>query len=100
MTDIQVTDNPAQSRYEARVDGEDQVAGFLAYVPGDGRVEFPHTVVDPAYGGRGVASALARHAFDDVRTKGGLKVVPTCSFVRGWVAKHPEAADLVDDSAR
>ena len=33
MSDVQVTDNPGESRYEARVDGE--LAGFAAYQTAD-----------------------------------------------------------------
>jgi predicted GNAT family acetyltransferase len=40
-----------------------------------------------------------RGALDDVRAKGG-SVVPKCSFVRGWIEKHPDYADLVTSSGR
>jgi predicted GNAT family acetyltransferase len=40
-----------------------------------------------------------RAALDDVRAKGG-SVVPKCSFVRGWIERHPDYADLVTSSGR
>ena len=90
--DIEVRDNPQASRYEAR-DGDD-VAGYAEYRLQDGLVVLTHTVVDDAFEGRGVGSALARTALDDARER-GLAVQPRCSFIRGWIDKHPDYADLV-----
>jgi predicted GNAT family acetyltransferase len=92
MSEVQTTDNAEQQRYEARVDGE--LAGFAEYrVRGD-RVVFTHTEVDDAYEGQGVGSALARSALDDVRAT-GRNAVPLCPFIRDWIDKHPDYADLV-----
>ncbi len=30
----------------------------------------------------------------------GLAVLPDCPFVRGWIAKHPDYADLVPADRR
>lgn len=92
MSDVQTTDNPEQQRYEARVDGE--LAGFAQYQLRGDRVVFTHTEVDDAFEGQGVGSALARGALDDVRAR-GLSAVPRCEFIRGWIDKHPDYADLV-----
>lgn len=93
MTHATVTDNPDESRYEAHVDGE--LAGFAEYVMRDDVVVFPHTEVDSAFEGKGVASALARHALDDVRATGERTVVPECPFFKGWIEKHPDYRALV-----
>lgn len=93
MSDVTVRDNPDQNRYEAVLDGE--VAGFAQYRrTGDGLV-FTHTEVDDAYEGKGVGSALARGALDDVRAGGHGPVVPSCPFIKGWIEKHPDYQDLV-----
>ena len=93
MSDVVVTDNPEQNRYEARVDGE--LAGVSEYHLTRSSIVFTHTEVDPAYKGHGVASAIARFALDDVRAKGERDVVPVCPFIHGWIDDHPEYADLV-----
>jgi predicted GNAT family acetyltransferase len=93
MSDVEVTDNPEQSRYEARVDGE--LAGFSEYHLTKSSIVFTHTQVDEAFKGHGVGSALARSALDDVRAKGGRDVVPVCPFFHGFIDDHPEYADLV-----
>jgi predicted GNAT family acetyltransferase len=94
MSDVKVTDNPGESRFEAHVDGE--LAGFAAYDSADDLIVFTHTEVFDAFEGKGVGSALARGALDAVRADGIRKVLPRCRFIRGWIEKHPDYADLVD----
>jgi predicted GNAT family acetyltransferase len=91
---VTVEDKPEHHRYEA-VDESGVVAGFAEYRRGDGRVELTHTVVDDAFEGQGVGSALARTALDAARSA-GLRVTPTCEFMARWIDKHPDYADLVD----
>jgi len=89
---ISVHDVPERSRYEVTVDG--QLAGHADYRDdGDVRV-FVHTEVDDAYEGHGVGSALARAALDDVRAS-GRSLVPRCPFIRAYIERHPDYADLV-----
>ena len=87
-----VRDVPEADRFEIR-DGE-RVLGIAAYQRRGDTVVFTHTEVDPDAGQSGLGSTLVRGALDDVRTRGGA-VVPRCSFVRGWIERHPEYADLV-----
>ncbi|WP_081915618.1 GNAT family N-acetyltransferase [Saccharothrix sp. NRRL B-16314] len=91
MTDVSVSHNPDRSRYEVRVDGEP--GGFAEYTLADGVVTFTHTVVGME--GKGLGGKLVRHALEDVRAK-GLTVVAECSFVRGYVEKHPELIEATD----
>jgi predicted GNAT family acetyltransferase len=88
---VEVTDAPDQSRYEARVDGE--LAGFAAYRMRGERIVLTHTEVDPAYEGKGVGTALARAALDDIRER-GLSAVVQCPFISAYIRRHPEYADL------
>ncbi len=87
-----VTDVPDANRYEIR-DG-DELLGHADYERDGDTVVFTHTEVDQDSGRKGLGSALVRAALDDVRAKGG-SVVPECSFVRGYIGKHEEYADLV-----
>ena len=92
-----VRDAPEADRYEIR-DGE-RVLGFAAYQRRGEVVVFTHTEVDPDAGQSGLGSTLVRAALDDVRAR-GASVVPRCSFVRGWIDRHQEYADLVPDADR
>ena len=93
MSDVRVTNNPERKRYEAHID--DRLAGFADYIEMSGLVIFSHTEVMPAYEGKGVGSALARFALDDVRAEGVRKVQPLCPFIRSWIERHPDYQDLV-----
>ncbi|MET0903679.1 MAG: GNAT family N-acetyltransferase [Acidimicrobiales bacterium] len=87
-----VVHNPDQARYEIHVDG--QVAGFTQYRATPEVVDFVHTEIDDAHEGQGLGGRLARGALDDVRAK-GQKVIATCPFIKGWIAKHEDYQDLL-----
>lgn len=89
---IRVVDNPAELRYELYLGGSR--AGFLAYRREAGIVVLVHTDIDPAHEGMGLGSKLVAGVLDNVRSR-GLRVVPVCPFVAGYLRRHPEAADLV-----
>jgi predicted GNAT family acetyltransferase len=94
----QVVDDPERSRFEVVLDG--QVAGFAEYHRSTAGTAFTHTVIEPQFEGRGLASVLVRSALDSTRTE-GRAVLPFCPFVRGYIAKHPEEyLDLVPADRR
>ena len=92
-----VADNPAASRYELRVDGE--LAGFINYQISGQAISLIHTQVEPGFQGGGLAGRLARYSLDDAR-KRQLAVLPFCPYVRSWITKHPDYADLVPEDRR
>ena len=93
-TDLQVVDNPAARRFEARLG--DRVVAFSRYHLGADRATFLHTETEPEFEGRGVGSRLITGALDAIRAR-GLRVVPRCPFVAAHIQRHPEYADLVAD---
>jgi predicted GNAT family acetyltransferase len=90
--ELAVRDDPEAGRYEL-VDG-DRVLGVAAYERRGDTLVLTHTEVDPDAGQSGLGGTLVRGALDDVRAK-GAKVVPQCPFVRGWIERHHDYADLV-----
>lgn len=96
MPDIR-NDAPAH-RYEIVEDGV--VAGFAEYmeVRGD-RIVFTHTEIDPAFEGRGLASALIGFALQDARDR-EQQIVPICPFVAKYVHRHPEFVPFLDERIR
>lgn len=88
---IQVADAPERERYEITVDGT--VAGFAEYRLRPDRITFVHTEIDDAHAGKGLAGVLVRAALDDARAR-GLRVVPVCPYVKAWIERHPDYADL------
>ena len=55
-----------------------------------------HTEIDPAFEGQGLGERLVAGALEDLRAR-GLKLVPQCPFVRAYLRRHPDQADLVAD---
>ncbi|MFJ9008542.1 GNAT family N-acetyltransferase [Streptomyces canus] len=92
-----VVDSPERSRFEI-FDGEES-AGFAEYHRFGGEIAFIHTEIDPRFEGHGLGGALARAALDSAREQ-GLAVLPFCPFIRRWIVKHPEYADLVPQNQR
>lgn len=93
--DITYVNAPDAQRYEIR-DG-DVVAGFAQYRERNGtHIDFVHTEVDDAYGGRGLASKLVAFALADVRAQ-GKRIIPHCPYVAGWIKKHPDQYDDLTD---
>jgi predicted GNAT family acetyltransferase len=91
-SDVQVRDNPDESRYEILVDG--QLAGFSRYVQHGARADFLHTEIDDRFEGRGLASQLIGAALDDARRR-GWQIAPYCPFVSRFISKNPDYRDLV-----
>jgi predicted GNAT family acetyltransferase len=86
-----VRDNKALSRFELDVDG---AMAFANYRLTPSAVIITHTETPGALRGRGIASELVEGALHLIRAD-GLKVIAGCSFVVGYLHKHPEYADLV-----
>jgi uncharacterized protein len=89
---VEVVDNPAERRFEARVEGA--LAGLLYYAKQPGGLVLVHTEVADEFEGHGVGGRLVAGALDDIRAR-GLTVTVRCPFAAGYIEKHPEYADLV-----
>ena len=84
--------NADEHRYEIKVD--DVLAGFSVVRENDEAVTFTHTEIFDQFEGQGLASELVTEALDDVRLR-GKKVVALCPYVKRYVEKHPDYADLL-----
>ena len=93
---LKVTMNEANHRFEVSLDGE---VAFAEYSLLPDAIVLPHTVVPPAFEGKGVGSALAKAALGYAREH-GLMVRPICPFIAGYINKHPEWQDLVHPDFR
>jgi uncharacterized protein len=91
MAANRVHNNTALNRFELDADGHVAVA-YYRLAPGV--ITFTHTEVPAKLSGRGIGSALARGALDQVRAQ-SLKVVAQCPFIAAFISKHPEYSDLL-----
>lgn len=87
-----VHDNTAKHRFELSVEGH--LAAAYYELAGN-VITFVHTEVPPELGGKGIGSKLVRGALDQVRAR-KLRVVAQCPFVKAYIEKHPEYADLTE----
>lgn len=94
---LEVRENSNRRRFELWEDGE--LAGFADFVVVDGVVAVPHTEVEPARTGRGLAGELVRALLDTARSR-GQQVLPQCPYVSAWIRRHPEYVDLVPRERR
>lgn len=86
-----VHDNTARHRFELEADGH---IAFSEYKRAPGLITITHTEVPKELGGRGIGTALAHGLMALIRAE-GIKVKPLCPFVKAYIEKHPEYADLV-----
>lgn len=70
-----------------------EVDGYTAHVEyqltGDNGFDILHTIVPKEIGGRGIAAALVKAAYDYARGK-GLTLLATCPYAAVWLQRHPE----------
>jgi uncharacterized protein len=97
MGEPTLIDNPDKHRFELRL-GQD-VAAYAEYNLLKDAVMFTHTEVLAQHEGQGFGSKLARFALDDVRRR-GLRAIPVCHFIAGYIRKHEEYLDLVSENDR
>lgn len=89
---VTVTHDAQRGRFALTVNGAP--AGVLDYQLTGSTATMVHTEVFAPFGGRGLGAHLVRTALDEARTR-GWSIVPACSFVRSYLAAHPEDADLL-----
>jgi uncharacterized protein len=87
----QVTDNPAESRFELQADG---LLAELLYRHNGRRLVLMHTEVPAELEGRGIGGRLVSAAVDQAARE-GLTIVPLCPFAHGWLERHPDVAARV-----
>lgn len=89
--DLQVQRDDRHNKYYALIEGHE---ARIRYAPVDPHtLDFQHTEVPLDLRGRGIAGALVKAALADVRSR-GERIVPTCPFVKAYLARHPEDQPL------
>ena len=92
MTELpEVHDNTALSRYELPVEGG---TAFVTYRLSRNSIALLHAEVPRHLRGQGIGERMVDAVMADTRRR-GLKAIPYCSFVAGYVAGRPEYADLL-----
>lgn len=87
MKDYQLKNNKERKRYE--FDTDEGICAIDYMENRNGAVYLTHTEVPYALQGKGVGGQLAEKVLQDIDSQ-GKTVVPTCSFVAGYMRRHPE----------
>ena len=91
-----VTHNERDHRFEMHTPGGLAIVAYQRR--GDDTLVMHHTEVPPSEQGNGLAARLVQGALDETRRL-GLKVRPSCSYVRAFIARNQGYADLVETNA-
>lgn len=86
MMTMEILHDKERHRFSTSADGK---TGYVTYDIHDGGLDIRHTVVPEEIGGRGIASALVKTAYDYARGK-GLACIATCRYAAVWLERHPE----------
>jgi len=78
------------NRFAIHVEDETAVLDYKLFKD---KVSYDHTGVPRSLEGKGIGSRLAKAALDWARQE-GLRVIPVCPFVKSYIERHPEYADL------
>jgi predicted GNAT family acetyltransferase len=89
--DVRVVHNERDHRFEVALGAG---VAFTEYQRSGRTMIISHTEVPPEMQGQGIAQRIAREALEHARAA-GLAVVPTCPFVRAYIARHEEYQGLV-----
>lgn len=92
MPEISFRDDPVEQTVELLVDGA--VASLVAYDRGEGPLALTHTETRPEFAGQGYGTQLIDHVVERAKADGDA-VIPYCSFVAAWFARHPDEVGLV-----
>jgi predicted GNAT family acetyltransferase len=59
-------------------------------------LELQHTIISEGFSRRGFARTLVTTVLDRIRNDDG-RIVPTCTYVQGYLERFPQYGDLVAD---
>ena len=92
MKAYELIDNAPSKRYEFRIDRQTPKIEYEK--PADGVNDQTHTEVPRELAGRGIGSRLVEKALADIDRQ-GLRLIPRCSFVAGYIRKNPRWERIV-----
>ena len=92
MESFELIDNTNENQYEFHVNKH--IAKIEYIKTNNGEIYLTHTEVPVALEGQGIGSQLAEKVLTDIDKK-GLRLIPLCPFVAGYIKKHPDWKRIV-----
>lgn len=82
---MEIVHDVSHCLFETVVDG---VRAYVSYVIDNDCLDIEHTIVPPEIGGRGIAAALVKEAYDYALAQ-GLTPCASCEYAAAWLKRHP-----------
>ncbi len=89
--DFEIKHDAEQNRFVSYVEGYEAV---VEYTLKDNVIELYRTFTPPELRGKGVAGKLVKFALEHAK-ENTLKVIPTCSYVKGYIERHENYKELL-----
>ena len=89
--DFEMKHDKEQNRFVSYVEGYEAV---VEYTLKDNVIDLYRTFTPPELRGKGVAGKLVKYALEYAK-ENNLKVIPTCSYVRGYIERHENYKELL-----
>lgn len=91
MMDFEIKQDVEQNRFVSIVEGYEAV---VEYTMIDNVVDLYRTFTPPELRGKGVAGKIVKYALEYAK-ENNLKVIPTCSYVKGYIERHENYKELL-----
>ncbi len=91
MGDYKLIDNTEKRQYEFHIE---KFTPKIEYIRVKDEIYLTHTEVPAELERKGIASDLVEKVLMDIENK-GLRLVPLCPFVAGYISRHPGWKRLV-----
>ena len=91
IKDIPLIQNKIEEQFEMHID---DATALIAYQERGDNYMLIHTEVPESLEGKGIASILVLKTLNLIEEQ-GRKIIPMCSYVKSYLAKHPEWQRIV-----
>jgi len=89
--DFEIKQDTEKNRFVTYVEGYEAV---VEYTLKNNVIDLYRTFTPPELRGKGVAGKLVKYALEHAK-ENNLKVIPTCSYVRGYIERHENYKELL-----
>ena len=89
--DLETRHDIEQNRFVSFIEGYEAV---VEYTLKDSVIDLYRTFTPPEMRGKGIAGKIVKYALEYAK-ENNFKVIPTCSYVRGYIERHENYKELL-----
>ncbi len=91
--DFEIKQDAVQNKFSAIVDGYESI---VEYTLKDNVIDLYRTFTPHELRGKGIAGKMVKYALEYAK-ENNLKVIPSCSYVSGYIERHDNFKELLVD---